>query len=288
MNIIIGTMRTGKWGASFNTDEYYRYIDQCVNLGCTTFDHADIYGDYTTEQEFGNVLNQHPSLRSKMNIITKCGIRRVCDNRPNHYIKSYDSSHRHIIESVDNSLKNLCTDYIDTLLIHRPDYLMNPMEMAEAFHILKEAGKVNNFGVSNFSTEQFDFLNEFSPLNTHQVELNILNLYAFEQGIVNQALQKRIELQAWSPFGGGELFTNSDNEKIKRIQKVAQKIAENHICTVDQVYLAFLFKHPVKVKVVLGTTKIERIKKAIEAQSIHLSRMEWYELLQASLGITIA
>ena len=155
---IIGTMRLGTWGSQLSTTEYEKFIEGCLELGLVDFDHADIYGHYTTEEDFGNVLKSRKDLRDKMRITTKCGIKLISENRPNHKIKSYDLSAKHILESVDLSLSNLKTDYIDILLLHRPDYLFNPYEIAEAFATLKKEGKVLGFGVSNFTPSQFDLL----------------------------------------------------------------------------------------------------------------------------------
>src|SRR5258706_15688787 len=135
--VIAGTMKWGAWGARFSKEKYLQMIEECIALGVTTFDHADIYGDYTTEEEFGSALKENPSLRKQIQIITKCGIRRFTVNRPEHKISYYDTSKHHIITSVERSLKNFHTDYIDVLLIHRPDPLMHPAEIAEAFEILK-------------------------------------------------------------------------------------------------------------------------------------------------------
>ena len=148
-------MRFGAWGANLETKAIEQLIDQCIELGLKDFDHADIYGHYTEEENFGRVLKRRPDLRSKIQITTKFGIKLTADNRPNHKIKSYDSSKAHLLLSVDNSLKALAVESIDVLLIHRPDYLMNVAEIAEAFLQLQQSGKVKHFGVSNFTPSQF-------------------------------------------------------------------------------------------------------------------------------------
>ena len=130
---LVGTMRLGKWGENFNTKQWIDFIEESLDLGLKDFDHADIYGDYTTEADFGRALMEKPHLRDEMQITSKCGIKMPAENRPEFKIKSYDSSEKHIIQSVENSLRNLHTDYIDVLLLHRPDFLMNPNEIAETF-----------------------------------------------------------------------------------------------------------------------------------------------------------
>ncbi len=224
--IIAGTMKWGAWGARFDTASYEQMIKDCIEAGVTTFDHADIYGDYTTEEEFGKVLQQEPSLRRQMQIITKCGIQMVSANRPHHKIKSYDSSYEHIIESVETSLKNLATDYIDCLLIHRPDPLFNADEVAKAFEQLKQQGKVLQFGVSNFRKWQVDLLRSRFPVAVNQIECSLLHLDPFGDGTLDQCQQHHIIPMAWSPMGAGNLFnTTDDDERNKRIIAVANMLA---------------------------------------------------------------
>jgi predicted oxidoreductase len=153
--IIAGCMKWGQWGVKYSTAQYLQLIEDCIVNKITSFDHADIYGDYTVEEEFGNALKPKPHLRQQIQLITKCGIRRFTPNRPEHKINSYDTSRLHIITSAERSLKNLKTDYLDLLFIHRPDPLMNPHEIAEAFSHLKKEGKVLHFGVSNFTQKLF-------------------------------------------------------------------------------------------------------------------------------------
>ncbi|MCL4111620.1 UNVERIFIED_CONTAM: hypothetical protein GTU68_002036 [Idotea baltica] len=286
--MIVGTMRLGQWGSKFSKAEYQKFISKCVQLGCNTFDHADIYGDYTTEAEFGDAIAGNSTLRNEIKIITKCGIKRVCDAKSSHYVKSYDSSIKHITESVNASLRNFKTDYIDQLLIHRPDYLMDPRDIAHAFTKLREAGKVRSFGVSNFSIHQFDLLNSFFPLTTNQIEASLFSLSAFNNGTLNHCLYNKISPQAWSPLGGGAIFSKTTDAKIVRVSKVAFRLSKKYDATVDQILLAFLLKHPSGIIPVLGTSKISRVKSAINAKEISISKMEWYELYQASSGETIA
>jgi len=263
-SLIIGTMRLGSWDANLDTPEFQGFVEACLGLQMTTFDHADIYGDYTTEAAFGKVLKQAPNLRDQLQIITKCGIRRVCKQRPEHRIKSYDSSKEHIVWSVENSLRELETEYIDMLLLHRPDYLMQPDEIAEAFTDLLSSGKVKSFGVSNFTSTQFQLLNEAFPLATNQVEISITQGNAFEDGTLDQCMRHGIRPQAWSPFGGGNIFT--ENEQATRIRTAAKPIMETHDASFDQILLAWLRRHPAG----------------------NLTRTEWYDLWQAATGETIA
>ncbi len=286
--LIIGAMRLGSWGAQLSTTDLESFIQQSIELGLTHFDHADIYGHYSSEADFGKVLRQQPELRSKIQLTTKCGICMTSDNRPAHKIMSYNSSAKHIIASAENSLKELATDYLDVLLIHRPDYLMDPQEIAEAFAKLLKAGKVRHFGVSNFTRDQFELLNGYFPLVTNQLEISISHLNAFEDGTLLQCQQHRIFPTAWSPLGGGQLFQKSDDPKINRIQKTGNELAEKYNCTLDQLFIAWLLKHPAGIIPVTGTTRIDRIKTTLAATKIELEREDWYRLWKASTGEEIA
>ena len=277
-------MRLGNWGAGMTTTQLTDFVEGCLSLGLRDFDHADIYGDYTTESDFGQVLNEQPALRDRMRLITKCGIKMVGTNRPQHRIKSYDSGKDHILRSAEQSLTHLRTDYLDLLLLHRPDYLLDPHEVAEAFEQLKRAGKVRAFGVSNFSPSQFALLHSFTPLATNQIEISVTHLEPFYDGTLDQCLQHHIAPMAWSPLGGGALFSDADEPRAQRIRAVAQRLAGEYDATIDQLLLAWLRRHPAGIVPVLGTTKLARVQQAHRALTIALTRQDWYELWQASTG----
>lgn len=276
-------MKWGIWGAKFSTYEYLAMIKNCLEYGITTFDHADIYGHYTVEEEFGRALATDPSLRLKIKIITKCGIKLVTPDRPKNLIKSHDTSKQYIIASVENSLKNFYTDYIDLLLIHRPDPLMDPLDIAEAFTILQKQGKVLHFGVSNFNASQANMINAVFPISANQIEISILELSSFTNGNLDYCITENIIPMAWSPLGGGSL-NDTEDERNQRINAVANLLAEKYSATADQILLAWLFKHPAGILPVLGTAKSERIKAAIEATQINITREEWFMLWRASTG----
>ncbi len=285
--LIIGTMRLGDWGVKMDTANLESFVEECLALGLKDFDHADIYGDYTTEQDFGALLTIRPDLRDKIRLTTKCGIKMLSPNRPDHKIKSYDSSKLHILQSVENSLKVLKTDFIDLLLIHRPDFLMNPQDLAEAFESLQKAGKVLHFGVSNFTTSQFELLHSYFPLVTNQIEISISHLQPFYDGSLDQCLKYNIVPTAWSPLGGGVLFQDTKDERVLRIRKTGMALAEKYGAQLDQILLAWLMKHPSGIIPVLGTSRISRVKSALAACNIKLSHEEWYELWQASVGTEV-
>lgn len=286
--VIAGTMKWGAWGAKFDTSAYERMIKECISIGVTTFDHADIYGNYTTEEEFGKALKQEPSLRQAIQVIAKCGIQMVSPNRPQHIIKSYDTSFEHIIESVETSLKNLSTDYIDCLLIHRPDPLFNADEAAKAFTRLKQQGKVLHFGVSNFRKWQVDLFNSRFPVEVNQVECSVLHLDPMGDGTLDQCQQHKIVPMAWSPLGGGELFADTDDERNNRIMAVANLLAEKYHSAPDIILLSWLLTHPSDIRPVIGTSKSERIRSAVAATQIKLDREEWFMLWRASTGKEVA
>ena len=203
---IVGVMRWGSWGSQFTTEQYEEIIYQCLSIGLNEFDHADIYGHYTTEAEFGKALHNNSSLRTQIKSITN------------------NTSAAHIKASVDQSLQNFHTDYIDTLLIHRPDVLMNPVEIAETMTQLKAAGKVKSFGVSNFTPSQLNLINKHIKVEYHQVEISATNLDAFTNGVLDQCQLQSIKAQAWSPWGNG-LFTEK-TEKHKRIVDCAEALSK--------------------------------------------------------------
>ena len=283
---IVGCMRWGVWGENFTTSQYEQIINQCLAIGLDIFDHADIYGHYTTEADFGHALKGNTSLRNQIKIITKCGINMLTPNRPHHAIKSYDTSATHITKSVEQSLQNFHTDYIDTLLIHRPDILMHVEEIAATITTLKTAGKIKSFGVSNFTTSQVALLNKYIPIEHHQVEISLTNLNAFDNGVLDQCQLENIEAQSWSPMGNG-IFTEK-TEQNTRILAEAESLSKTYDCSINQVLLAFLYAHPSQIVPVIGTTKFERIQEAAKAMEIELTREDFYKLWTASTGKEVA
>ena len=267
-----------------SSQELERLVEYSLELGITTFDHADLYGRYTNEARLGAILKRNPSLRDRMEIITKFGIKLISPNRPEHKIKSYDTSRAHILTSVENSLSAMQVDHIDVLLIHRPSPLMNPDEIAEAFTLLKNQGKVLHFGVSNFTPSQFELLNSRIPLVTNQIQVSALYLNAFLDGSLEQCLRLGISPMAWSPLAGGVVFANGNNARVKRVRMIALQLAEKYGATLDQILLAWLLKHPAGIIPILGTTRTDRLESAAKAVHIDLSREEWFEVWQASRG----
>jgi len=284
---VAGCMRWGKWGANFTTPDYRAMIDACLAAGINSFDHADIYGHYTTEEEFGKALAEAPELRPQMQIISKCGIKLVSANRPEHRIKSYDCSRAHIIQSVEQSLQNLSTDYLDLLLIHRPSPLLHPQEVAEALTQLVAQGKILSFGVSNFLPHQVDVLQQCIPVAYNQVEISALHLYPFTNGVLDHCMQHQITPMAWSPLGGGILHHES-NLRNDRVEAVCHLLAEKYNTGSNQILIAWLLQHPSGIIPVMGTTKIERLQQALEARLIQMTTEEWFMIWRASMGEEVA
>jgi predicted oxidoreductase len=266
------------------------FIEEVMEMGYTTFDQADIYGGYSNEEIFGGALKLKPSLRDKMEIVTKCGIKLISAKRPEHKIKSYDTSAQHIIKSVDNSLRQLNAGFIDLLLIHRPSPLMNPDEIAETFSSLKASGKVNYFGVSNFTPSQFNMVQSRCdfPLVTNQIEASLMCLNPFTDGSLDLCLEKNIVPMVWSPFAGGKIFDLA-NPQTQRIQKVIDELKMKYTgASKEQILIAWLLKHPSKMLPIMGTFRMEVLKSVANAESIQLTDQEWFELYCASTGSEVA
>jgi predicted oxidoreductase len=285
--IVLGCMRIEK----MTVDELSYYIDNAVAEGITLFDHADIYGRGYCEELFGKMLSSRAGLRQKIQIQSKCSIR-------NGY---YDLSKEHILTSVNRILQRLRTDYLDLMILHRPDTLMEPEEVADAFNILQFSGKVRNFGVSNFNSMQVELLKSYvkQPLLVNQMQFSIMH-----SGMVNSGIQantlfegsvdhdgsileycrlKNITIQAWSPFQYGffeGIFI--DNEKFPQLNQVMGRIAMEKGVSKSEFAVAWILRHPAILQAIVGTTKIERLKDICTASNIDLSREEWYEIYRAA------
>jgi predicted oxidoreductase len=281
--IALGFWRLADWG--LGDRELLRLIHASLDLGITTFDHADIYGDYACQELFGRALALEPVLRERMQIVTKCGIMLLSANRPAHTLKHYDTGRAHIVASAERSLVELGTGHLDLLLIHRPDPLTDPDEVAEAFASLRQSGKVLHFGVSNFTPSQFELLAsrlDF-PVVTNQVELSVLNMEVLHDGTADQCLRLGVAPMAWSPLGGGRLFDQADEQAV-RVRRALLSVGEDLGASIDQVALAWILAHPARFLPVLGTGKIARVQSAAQAETLSLSREQWFSIWSASMG----
>ena len=284
---VMGYWRLMDWG--FSDAQLIGFVEQGLELGITTVDHADIYGDYRVEGRFGEALAQAPGLRERLEIVTKCGIGLCSQERPDHRIKHYDTSRTHILASVDRGLANLRTDYIDLLLLHRPDPLLDADQVAEAFLTLRASGKVRYFGVSNFRPHQFELLQDRLPfaLVTNQLEISPYNLSVLYDGHLDLCQRRRISPMAWSCLGGGRLFNGEDEPSQRLRRALAQEAAAAGGASLEQVVYAWVLAHPSRPLPLIGSGRIERVRHALESEHITLDRQGWFHILQAAAGAEV-
>ena len=286
--IVHGLWRLNEWDIS--KEQLLQLIEQCLEMGITTFDHADIYGNFTCEEIFGEALKLNPKIREKMEIVTKTGIVFKSNNRPEHDGHYYNTTFDHIVKSAERSLQNFGTDYIDVLLIHRPDPFMDPEDVARAFNQLRSEGKVNYFGVSNFTQNDFTLLQSYLDFDlvTNQIEASVLKYDNFENETIKFLQEKRINPMIWSPLAGGQIFT-SQSESAIRVRNVLTEIAKKHNTeNISKIAYAWLLAHPAKLIPIVGSGKINRISEAVNALNIKLTRADWFAILDALAGHEVA
>lgn len=282
--IVHGHWRLLDW--KFSPEELLNFIEGVADLGIRTIDTADIYGGFSCEEAFGEALKRKKGLREQLTIVTKCGIVFPCAQRPQYTSHHYDQTKAHIVESAEQSLRNFGTDYLDLLLIHRPSPFMDPEEVAEAFLELHQAGKVRNFGVSNFKPSQVALLSSAlkMPLVTNQVEISPLQLSVFEDGTMDDAMIRKMPVMAWSPLAGGDIFSHT-SERVDQVRKtllaVGERFNENRI---DTLVYAFLLSHPGKILPIVGSGRLDRIKNALDALPLRFTAEEWLAVYKASMG----
>ena len=282
-SLVIGTMTWGLWGNALNTNEMINRIEGAIELGLNRFDHADIYGDYTTESEFGVALKQSNVARQNIELITKCGIQ-MTKGRPNR-VKHYQYDSQYIIESAERSLKNLGTDYLDLFLLHRPSPLIDTEEVGFAVATLLDQGKIKSFGLSNFLPHQVDSIMRFAPVEANQVQCSITHTDAMYDGTLDQAKQLNVEPMAWSPLGS--LFKNVQDPSVARIRESAVDLLDKYDTDLAGLALAFLAKHPSKISPVVGTTKLDRLADAKKGFETEIELEDWFILLEAAKGARV-
>lgn len=285
--ISLGCMRIG----DLPVERVSSLINTALEEGINFFDHADIYGGGTSEEVFAKAIKEMGVKREDMILQSKCGIR---DGM-------FDFSREYIMSSVEGILKRLNTDYLDVLLLHRPDTLMEPEEVAEAFYMLYKSGKVKNFGVSNMNPMQMELLKKYvnHPLIFNQLQLSIMCSGMIDAGFnVNMKVDGSVDrdgsildycrlhditIQAWSPFQYGffeGVFLNSD--KFPELNRVIDKIAEKYSVTNSAIAVAWIMRHPAGIQTVIGTTNPERLASICRASDFSLTREEWYEIYRAA------
>lgn len=280
---VMGYWRLMDWNMS--PLQLASFIEEHIDLGVTTVDHADIYGGYQCEAAFGEALKLVPALRDRMEIVTKCGIATTA--KPEHALGHYITDSAHIIKSAEQSLVNLATDRIDLLLIHRPDPLMDADEVAEAFLNLHQSGKVRHFGVSNFTPAQFALLQSRLPftLATNQVEISPVHQPLLLGGTLDQLQQLRIRPMAWSCLGGGRLFNDDEFQPLRNeLDTIARELNAESI---EQVVYAWILRLPSKPLPIIGSGKIERVRSALAAEELQMTRQQWFRIRKAALGYDV-
>ncbi|WP_299325851.1 aldo/keto reductase [uncultured Maribacter sp.] len=282
--IIAGTMTWGKWGKQHSTTEMISLMNHCLEYNITTFDHADIYGDYTNEEDFGKAFKKSAIKREDIQLISKCGIQFDVKERSNR-VKHYDYDKDYIVSSVERSLKMLQTDHLDMLLLHRPSPLMNPSEIAEAIDILKNDGKIRQFGVSNFTPSQIQLIEKEIQVEANQVEFSLSSNTVMNDGTLDDCITFDRLAMSWSPLGN---YFREESKANTRIKKVLVDFSKKYDVTEDQLLLAWILKHPSNIHPVVGTATPKRLKLAMDAVSIDMDVQDWFILLEANEGHEVA
>lgn len=278
--IVAGLWRIAEW--NLDVPARVRWIEQALALGITTFDHADIYGDYRAEALFGEALKAAPALRSRMRLVTKCGIRLRSAQRAVR-VNHYDTAAAYVRRQVEQSLLNLHAEQLDLVLIHRPDYLMDAAALAQTFATLTREGKVAQWGVSNHSTGQFALLHQHHPLTTNQLELSPLAMQALDDGTLDQAQALGVRPMIWSPLGGGRLFTGDDAQAL-RVREEMTSIAARYGIGLATLAYTWILRHPSRPHPITGTGRIEGLREAVAALCVQLDAQDWYAIWTASKG----
>ncbi|SHG17357.1 Predicted oxidoreductase [Microbulbifer donghaiensis] len=280
--VAMGLWRLADWG--YSNRQVLGLLEELLELGVTSFDLADIYGDYRCEQLFGDALKLKPELRNKMEIVSKCGIKLVGSNNQ-FALNHYDSSAAHVIASVESSLRKMGIAELDLLLIHRPDPLMCADELAGALDRLVSDGKVRAIGVSNFLPHQIELLRSrlHTALVVNQIEVSLLHSSPMFDGQLDFCQREEVIPMAWSPFAGGALF-EGDGEAALRVQACMEELAQELGMEPQQLALAWLLKHPAGMVPVLGSGKMARLRSGVQAVEKELPREAWFRLLHAARG----
>lgn len=273
-------MNWGVWDKNLNTSEMANLINVCSENKITTFDHADIYGGYTTEASFGKALTESKISRDKIQLISKCGIKHISENR-NTKIKHYDYSKDYIIWSVENSLKNLHSDYLDVLLLHRPSPLMNADEIAEAVEKLKTEGKILDFGLSNFTPSQTDLIRSKTEVSYNQIQFSATDYSAMVNGSLDHMQMNNIRPMAWNPLG---TVFRENTDQTKRLKTLLADLVSKYHVGSDTILLSWILQHPAKIIPIAGTVNVARLQQLFKATEFKLEREEWFSIWTESMG----
>lgn len=278
--IIAGTMNWGIQDKNLNIKEMESMIQICLENKITSFDHADIYGSYTTEADFGKAFHLSKIVREKIQLISKCGIQMVTENR-NNTIKHYDYSKSHIIKSAEQSLKNLHTDYLDVFLLHRPSPLMEADEIAEAVEKLKTEGKIIEFGVSNFKSSQTELIRQKTEISYNQIQFSATNFDPMLDGSLDYMQLNNIRPMSWNPLG---YVFRKEIPQTHRLKKLLADLVSKYHLGSDTILLSWVLKHPAKVIPIAGTVNIARIQSLMKAVELELEMEDWFAIWSESMG----
>ena len=278
--IIAGTMTWGIWGKNLDKNKMIDLMNFCLETGITTFDHADIYGGYTNESDFGTAFGESQIKREDIQLISKCGIQLPTGNRTTK-IHHYNYSKSHIIWSAEQSLKNLKTDYLDLFLLHRPSPLMQVDEIAEAIEKLKNEGKILDVGVSNFTPSQTDLIQTKMKINYNQIEFSLTHFEPMLDGSLDHMQLNGIQPMCWSPMGS--VFKKAEEKSI-RIKKLGTQLSLKYDVEIDVLLFAWILKHPSGILPVFGTADKTRIANLMKAKTIEMELEDWFALWTASAG----
>lgn len=278
--IIQGLWRLKAW--KMTAEELLTFVHQCIDLGVTSFDTAEIYGNYEAEAMFGEALKLEPSLRSKIEIITKTGINMKSDKRP-YAMGHYDTTYDKVVASCKKSIDLMHCEYLDVFLIHREDPLINHKEVAQALKDLKAMGLIKAYGVSNFDPFKFDALHKATggQLVTNQIEVSPLCFEHFNNGNMDYLQSVNVAPMIWSPLAGGQIFTGSDERSVN-VRRVLSELSKDYRVETDILAYAWLLKHPVKMMPICGSGKIERVRSAVQALDVKLKHEDWFKIYVAS------
>lgn len=282
--IVAGCWRLADW--SLGVEDRVRWIAGCLDLGVSTFDHADIYGGGEAEAQFGQALAASPGLRDTMQIVSKCGIRLRGDAGGAPRVQHYDTSAAHVESAVETSLRRLRTDRLDVLLVHRPDALLDADALAACFERLRASGKVLHFGVSNFLPAQFALLHRRIALVTNQVECSPLHLAPLHDGTFGQAQDLGLAPMIWSPLAGGRLFS-SDAPDARRVRDVLARVAQERAVSPTTLAYAWLLRHPARLVPLTGSRRLDAVREAVAALDVALDAECWYEIWEAGNGAPV-
>ena len=278
--VVAGTMNWGSWDKNLTSTQMSSLIQIFIENGITSFDLADIYGGYTTESSFGRAFEKSKTDRTKIQLISKCGIQYVCENRDNK-IKHYQYDKDYIIWSVENSLKNLKSDYLDILLLHRPSPLMVADEIAEAVTKLKKDGKIIEFGVSNFTSSQTELIRSKIDVDYNQIQFSATNFDAMLDGSLDYMQIHNIQPLAWNPLGS---VFRENTSQTRRLKELLANLVNKYRVGSDTILLAWIMRHPANIIPIAGTINSARIQNLQKATTLNLDKEDWFAIWAESQG----